>query len=129
MALKEKFLTQINTGQWWGGFKAVVSSASSYASWVSMGMQAVVLYTVTSPTMNEKNISIPFWTFVLIIAVFAISILIFEWKVTIPSAVKFTNSQTYKHDNPIRADIKNLQDDIILIKNKLGIGNDNKDID
>jgi len=128
MALKEKFLTQINTGQWWGGFKAVVSSASSYASWVSMCMQAVVLYTVTSPTMNEKNISIPFWTFVLIIAVFAISILIFEWKVTIPSAVKFTNSQTYKHENPIRRDLEIIKEDMKLIKNKLGISDDKKDI-
>ncbi len=128
MPLKEKFLTQINTGQWWGGFKAVVSSASSYASWVSMGMQAVVLYTVTSPMMNEKNISIPFWTFVLIIAVFAISILIFEWKVTIPSAVKFTNSQTYKHENPIRRDLEMIKEDMKLIKNKLGISDDKKDI-
>jgi len=121
MDIRHKFLRQENTGQWWGGFKATVSSASSYASWVSMGMQAVVLYTVTSPTMNEKNISIPFWVFCLVIAVMAISILIFEWKVTIPSAVRFTNAQAYRHDNPIRADLEEIKSDIAKIKEKLGI--------
>ena len=121
MDLRKKFLKQENTGQLWGGFKATVSSASSYASWISMGMQAVVLYTVTTPTMNEKNISIPFWVFVLCIAVMAIAILTFEWKVTIPSAVRFTNAQAYRHDNPIRTDLEQLKSDIKLIKDKLGI--------
>ena len=87
---------------------------------LSMGPQVVA--------MAKKNISIPFWTFVLIIAVFAISILIFEWKVTIPSAVKFTNSQTYKHENPIRRDLEIIKEDMKLIKNKLGISDDKKDI-
>jgi hypothetical protein len=121
MDLRKKFLKQENTGQWWGGFKAVVSSSSSYASWVSMGMQAVVLYTVTSPTMNEKNIAIPFWVFCLVLGILAISILMFEWKVTIPSAVRFTNAQAYKHDNPIRTDLEHIKSDIELIKKKLGI--------
>lgn len=121
MKIKDRFLNQVNTGQWWGGFKALISSASSYASWTSMAMQAIVLYTVTSPVMNEKNISIPFWLFCLMIVILAISILIFEWKVTIPSAMRFTNAQTAKHDSPIYQNTVELLAQNKKIMEKLGI--------
>lgn len=115
----KRFLKQENTGQWWGGFKAIISSASSYASWASMAMQAITLYFV-----SKSGISI--WIFIIVIIVFVIGIMIFEWKVTIPSAVRFTNSQAYKHDNPIRKDIEKILKQNKLIMDKLGI--DSKEV-
>ena len=116
MAIIDKIFKQEKTGMAWGRFKAIVSSASSYASWVSLAMQSVVLYTVATPIMNAKNIEIPFWTFCLLIGIFVISILLFEWKVTIPSAVKFTNEQAYKHNNPMRTDLEEIKADNQLLK-------------
>lgn len=121
MDIRNKLLKQQNTGQWWGGFKALVSSCSSYASWVSMGMQAVVLYTVTTPAMNEKNIAIPFWLFCMIIGLIVVGLFIFEWKITIPSAIRFTNSQTAKHDSPIYQNTEKILQQNKKIMDKLGI--------
>jgi hypothetical protein len=110
----KRFFKQENTGQWWGGFKAIISSASSYASWASMAMQAVTLYFVA-----KSGISI--WVFALVIVVFAIGVMIFEWKVTIPSAVRFTNAQAVKHDNPIYEEIVKLRENQEKIMEKLKI--------
>jgi len=124
MDIRRKILKQQDTGQIWGAFKALVSSCSSYASWVSMSMQAVVLYTVTSPMMNEKNISIPFWVFCLIIVVLVIMLLTFEWKITIPSTMAFNNAQIAKHNSPIYQNTEKILEQNKKIMEKLGIKND-----
>ena len=110
----KRFLKQENTGQWWGGFKAVVSSSSSYASYISMAMQAVTLYLV-----SKSGISI--WVYAIAVIVFALLVMIFEWKVTIPSAVRFTNAQAVKHDNPIYQEIVKMRENQEKIMKKLGI--------
>lgn len=124
MKLKEKIFNQVNVGMAWGGFKAIISSASGYASWISLAMQAVVLYTVLTPYMQTRDIELPFWCFVLILFVLVICVMLFEWKVTIPSVMKFSNAQQYKHDNPIRKDLEQLKNDMELIKEKLGVKNE-----
>ena len=121
MSLKNRLLREEKVGMGWGGFKAIISSASGYASWISLAMQSVVLYTVLTPYMQTRDIEIPFWCFALMLVALAITVMLFEWKVTIPSAMKFTNSQQYKHDNPIRHDIERLQKDMDKIKEKLGV--------
>jgi hypothetical protein len=110
----KRFLKQENTGQWWGGFKAVISSASGYASWVSYIMQSITLYIVA-------KMDIPIWLFFLIIMSFVLTVFMFEWKITIPSAVRFTNAQTYKHDNPMRKDIEKILAQQQKIMEKLNI--------
>jgi hypothetical protein len=112
--LNHKFFKQENTGMWWGGFKAIISSASSYASWVSMAMQALTLYYVAKS-------GIPIWVFAIVAASFVLTVFVFEWKITIPSAMKFTNSQQYKHDNPIRRDLEEIKEQNKKIMDKLGI--------
>ncbi len=122
MKLKEKIFNQVNVGMAWGGFKALLSSASSYASWISLAIQITVFYTVVLPYVKDV-IDLPFWLFMLIVVIVGVLVLLFEWKVTIPSSLKFSNKQSYIHDNPIRKDIADLQKDIDLIKEKLNINN------
>jgi hypothetical protein len=119
MGIKSKFLKQVDTGAWWGGFKSIVSSAGGYASWASLALQVFNFYLLSNSWFADRNISIPLWLFAISIFIFAIGVLVFEWKVTIPSSYKFINAQGYKHDNPIRKDIEKLQSDIDKIKESL----------
>ena len=110
MDIKNRLLKQINTGMWWGGFRSVVSSASGYNSWASLTMQAITLYIVS-------NSSIPGWIFISLGVFFILSVLGFEYKISIPSGIRFSNSQMWKHDNPMRIAIeKCLENDKILME-------------
>ena len=117
----KRFLKQENIGMGWGGFKAVISSASGYASWASLAIQCLTLYYVSKS-------GIPIWVFIICGLSFILTVLSFEWKITFPSAYKFSNAQQWKHDNPIRIkleehDIKfdNQDKKLDLIMEKLNI--------
>ena len=124
MSIKEvrhRIFKQENVSLAWGRFKALVSSCSGYASWISLGMQSAVLYTVLTPYMQARNIEIAFWQFALLLIVLAVGLMLFEWKVTIPSMVKFNNEQAYKWENPIRTDLEKIKEQNQKIMDKLGI--------
>jgi hypothetical protein len=119
MKIKSRFLKQVDTGAWWGGFKSLVSSAGGYASWTSLALQVFNFYLLSSGWFNERNISIPLWLFGISVFLFAIGVFIFEWKVTLPSSYKFTNRQAYEHGNPIREDLNKVINKLNHIQKEL----------
>lgn len=98
----------------WGSFRATISSASGYASWVSYVMQAMTLYYVS-------GLQVPLWLFLLVIIISVALVLLGERKITIPAAYIFMNRQTWDNYNPMREKLEEHGEKLNKIMKKLGI--------
>ena len=100
---------QYNIGNWWGGFKNVASSATIYITALNLILLAVTAYgTTIAPWMWRKGISMPFVVFLGIILLGILLVFAFEYKLSIPSIYSFWNEQWWRHDNPMRRKIEDM---------------------
>ena len=97
-------------GKWLGGFKQVASGATMYVTFINLALLAVTAYgTTVAPWMQGKGLNIPFAVFFGIIFLVILIVLGFEYKVAVPSNFIFWNDQWWRHDNPIRNKMNNLE--------------------
>ena len=94
---------QHNIGNWWGAFKNVAAGASMYVTFINLCLLIPTAYaTWFAPWMFEKGVNLPFIIFLGVILLAIAIVFAFEYKVSIPSAYSFWNEQWWKHSNPIR---------------------------
>jgi hypothetical protein len=108
------------TGTFVAWVKGLFSQTMTYVAILNTAMiaptfwssQARVSLTNAIPWLN-------FWMFIGIIAVAVPMMMLIEYKFLYPSAVRLTNSQTYKHKNPIYEKLDRMQADIDELKKLL----------
>ena len=110
MKFIDLLLKQHDIGQWWGGFRSTVSSASLYITLFNTALLVPMAYvTWVQPWSVENGMNLSFWLFVLIILIAGILLLLFEYKFFTPSGFSFWTGQFWKHQNPIRKEFKGLE--------------------
>jgi len=108
--LVDSIFQQYDIGSWWGAAKSTFSNAAIYMSIFNTTMIIPMAYvTWISPWLQSFNISIPFWIFGITVMVGGIAVMLFEYKVSTPSIYSFSNEQFWKHDNPIRNKLNNIE--------------------
>ena len=105
-------------GKYIGAFVNVLYLTMPLLGIMAYGISALTLYTVNINWIknNISWLSIPVY-FVLII-IFCLLLMLLNYKYLYPSYYAFLNKQAYIHNNPIQKDLK-------LIKEKLGINEEN----
>lgn len=102
---------QYGIGQWWGAAKSTFANAAMYMSVFNTAMIVPMAYvTWIAPWLQPQGIAIPFWVFGGVILVGAVAVMVLEYKVSTPSGFSFWNEQFWKHDNPIRAELTNIEE-------------------
>lgn len=120
--IKHRLFRQEKVGSWLGGIRAIVTYSSSYAQYINMlASISVFYYTTLTPLSNQFGIEIYVWQFALGLIVVIGTLVIFDWKFTIPSAVRFTNEQQAKHPNPMYDDIKLIKQQNEVIMKHFGL--------
>ncbi len=117
---RDRMIKQTNIGNWWGAIMTLAGRLNIYVSMMNLILIAFFAYpSVTGFIVNYTGIVIPFWLFILVIILSPFIIMILEYKFSLPSYIAFNNQQAYAHDNPIRKDIEDMQEDITEIKGLL----------
>jgi hypothetical protein len=106
---------QKNTGPWIGALKDLFSRATFYISIINFFLLIATAYYTTL----RNFIPVPFvWFmgFTVLIIILAMSL---EYIIIMPSCYVFSNMQTYKHDNPLKDDIKLIIEQLDTIEEKI----------
>lgn len=99
-----KIPEQKKVSPFWGGIKELLGRAMFY-----VGIINFILIMITAYHTSIKDImSIPFWTFFLVLTAILFIVMVFEYIVILPSSISFSNRQSYKHDNPIKDDMNRI---------------------
>ena len=98
-----------------GAMKHVFVRTGFYITGINFIMLAMTTYQV----VLKDYIQIPFWVFFLGLVSVVMVAMVFEFVVMMPSEIAFTNWQSYKHNNPVRADLKIVKDELEEIKDLL----------
>jgi hypothetical protein len=110
---------QYDIGSWWGAAKATFSNAAVYMSIFNTAMIIPMAYvTWIAPWLQPQGIAVPFWVFGSIILVGAVIVMVLEYKLSTPSIYAFSNEQFWKHSNPMRDKIENIEKRTIGMLNK-----------
>lgn len=99
----------------WGGLKDLLSRTMFYVAIINFMLIVIMSY----HTSLKEIIQIPFWIFILILTICLFIIMIFEYMIMLPSSTAFSNIQSYKHENPIKEDLKNILKKIEVIEEHL----------
>ena len=88
----------------------MASGATMYVTFINLLLLAVTAYgTTVAPWMQGKGLNIPFVIFFAFILLIVLVVLGFEYKVAVPSNFIFWNDQWWRHDNPIRRKMNNME--------------------
>jgi len=102
---------QRNVGWHWGILAQTFSQVSIFVAALNLLLLTVTAYNTTLVEwFLVYGIPLNFWSFMSIIAFMLLITSILVYKFALPSLFSFTNEQAYRHDNPIRKDIKQLQE-------------------
>jgi len=114
--MKNRQLKAKGIVKWWGNFRYIATHITFYSTILILAMTATTAYNTTIKLWMKVylGVDLQYYIFILLIVIFVLGAVIFEWKVTLPGYFRVFNEQMYKHDNPIRRDLE-------LIKKKLNI--------
>jgi hypothetical protein len=103
-----------------GGMQDIYGRVVGYVSVINTLMLAGVFYnTVIIKTPWLNWMSVPLFIAIGIVTVFTLSVLV--WKLIIPRMIAYGNYQGYKHSNPLRDDVKKLDDKLNLIMKYMNV--------
>ena len=105
-------LRQYNAGSWLGAIRTQVASAQFY-------MGVVQLFLIAVAAIRTIQEWLPWLTFPMLLGalvVFYGVVMVFDYVFILGPVLSFTAHQTYKHDNPIVDDIKQIKADVKAIK-------------
>ena len=101
---------QKNIGQHWGIFTQTASQLSIFVAMINLLLLITTAYNTTlSKWFEIYGIPLSFWTFMGLIILLLVIVAALLYKFALPSFFSVLNEQAYKHDNPIRADIEQVQ--------------------
>jgi len=95
-------------GIWWGAAKLVVQHANIYVQFLILAFSGVSAYYVMSQWLLSKGLQLPFWVFALSVATVVLALVLFEWKLGLPSMFAAWNDQFWEHKNPLRKEVEEL---------------------
>lgn len=107
--------SQRNTGQVIGAVHSLLGRTTFYISIINFFLLIVTAYYTTL----RNFIPVPFIWFLISMVFIIVIAMILEYVVILPSSVMFSNMQSYKHDNPLKDDIKLILNRLDDIENKL----------
>ena len=116
--LKLPLPPQYNTGSLIGSALFIYGQGMGLVGILSTLMGAGTWYVVSTGRWPELSV-VPIWGFFLILAVILTMFMLFAYMVVVPSSVAFGNSQWYKHDNPVKADMKEVMERLDKIEKLL----------
>jgi hypothetical protein len=121
-----QILKQRKIGTFMGMIKIIIGNISPYASWLSLALVGVMsFYTTINPLFIEWfGLPLPFWIFCGILILIVLSMAVVEWVFMMPSYFKAGNLQAWDAGGPLQDKITQMEHDISLIKEKLGIGDE-----
>ena len=109
--------SQRNTGQIIGGVHSLLGRTTFYISIINFFLLIATAYYTTL----RNFIHIPFILFVLSMVLIICIAMVLEYVVILPSSVIFSNMQSYKHDNPLKDDIKLILERIDELETKIDL--------
>jgi hypothetical protein len=107
--------SQRNTGQIIGAVHSLLGRTTFYISIINFFLLIATAYYTTF----RNFISIPFTWFMLVMVLIVGIAMVLEYVVILPSSVMFSNMQSYKHENPLKDDIKLILNRLDDIEDKL----------
>jgi len=111
---------QKNIGRHWGIVANVAAQLSILIAMLNLVLLITTAYNTTlSGWFRAYGIPINFVTFMGLIALLLFVAAVLAYKFALPSYFSAMNDQVYKHDNPIREDIKKIQDTLDSKLNEL----------
>lgn len=121
-----QLLKQRKIGTFMGMLKIIIGNISPYASWLSLLLIVPMsFYTTINPVFIEWfGVPFPFWLFCLILILVVAGTGIMEWVFMMPSYFKAGNLQAWDAGGPLQDKITQMEHDISLIKEKLGVKDD-----
>jgi hypothetical protein len=100
---------QYNIGSWWGAAKTTFGNASVYLTLFNALLLIPTAYvTWIAPWCLQVGFEFPFWLFAVVILIGAVCVLLMEYKLFTPSGFQFWSEQFWKHDNPMRKKIEEM---------------------
>ena len=107
--------SQKKPGQFIGGLKELFGRTSFYITVINFMLLIVTAYYTTI----RDFVNMPFiWFFAIIMLILGFAMFI-EYVYILPSSMIFQNSQSYKHENPLKDDIKLILNRLDEIEKKI----------
>ncbi len=111
---------QRNIGRQWGIIANIAAQLSIFIAMLNLILLVTTAYNTTlSGWFRTYGIPINFVTFIGLIVLLLFVAAVLAYKFALPSYFSAMNDQAYKHDNPIRKDIKKVQDTLDSKLNEL----------
>jgi len=111
MTIKRFLLKQYDTGPWLGGLKSLYNGAMGYQAMISFFLIALTAYNTLLLREEFRGIAsfINFPTFIAVLLCILIGLMIFVYKVEVPSLHTYANLQVFKHHNLLRKQIDDME--------------------
>jgi hypothetical protein len=107
---------QRNTGNWIGAGYTYYTSGSIFINPVQQFMGASTFFMVF---LSKLLPDVVLWQFYIGLAVIYFIFMYLGYTIANPSLIAFGNSQSYAHENPIRADLEYIKEHLKIIEAKL----------
>lgn len=114
-------LPQFRTGSYIGAFMTTVSQSMIFLSIANTVMLMATFYNTSSGTLLRWFPWLSFWVFLAIMVAGSAVVLLLTYTVYQPSYMEFFLTQSWKHNNPTRDKLMEMDRDIKAIKKALGI--------
>lgn len=93
-------------GTFWGKLKITGGLIGLYIQAFNFVLLTITAYPVIIEWFHDRGIAFPFWLFEVIIFSVVISVILFEWKFSLPGYYRASNAQMWNNDNPMRKEIE-----------------------
>lgn len=125
---RDWFLRQYHTGAWLGALKGLFSNATFYLTPINLFMLAATTYNTTAREyIHQFAPWFNFFMFFGLLICIALGAMMFEYKVVIPSSVRFNVIQNWVHGNPAKAEFAKVNTELKEIKELLSELKDSAD--
>lgn len=103
----------------WGNLKQVISQLSIYATPITLVMSSITAWKVQIyPYLTEFGYDFHLWEFLLVLLFGLLIGGYVEWRYSVPSFFRAWTHSFYTEDNPLRQDIRNIQERLQAIEEK-----------
>jgi len=110
------------TGMWLGAMQSQFNNVQSYVSMVQFLLVVAVAYhTTLRDTVLQYLPWMNFWLFFLLGVALYLLVMLVDYKVVVPSRINYSNYQAYKHYNPVKEDLKEIQADMRAVARQLKV--------
>lgn len=106
---------------WWGKFRFMYNHAVFYVGAIQLVLIAAVAYNTTVQPWVAQYLgwNIYFWQYCVALVAILVTGMVLEFSFGVPALISVSNEQTYKHNNPIRADLASVMQKQAELEGKL----------